>query len=148
MQFLIGMSLLFVVLSWTQALLATRGLERPCEQCLERESDSVCKECCSVAETPFCNQCWEECHETGALSSHVRHFYAQGLRARLDRLKVLLSSGTAQSEPYCNGGVGVWSCCRRGQCVRLPCSCEDAARGAACILCKAPCGCASQCRLR
>ncbi len=78
-----------ILVHWRlQALLATRGLERPCEQCLERESDSVCKECCSVAETPFCNQCWEECHETGALSSHVRHFYAQGLRARLDRLKV------------------------------------------------------------
>ena len=41
-------------------------------------------------ETPFCDQCWKECHETAELAGHVRHYYAVGKQARLDRLKVTL----------------------------------------------------------
>jgi hypothetical protein len=71
-----------------QALLAGKSLARPCQECLDRESDSVCKECCAATDTAFCDVCWRECHAGGGMAHHVRHFYAVGRQLRLDRLKV------------------------------------------------------------
>jgi hypothetical protein len=65
-------------------------LKRPCQQCLERESDSVCKQCNPAIDTPLCDQCWKEVHEPSSLAGHERLYYAVGLTRRLKYLKVVL----------------------------------------------------------
>ncbi len=74
----------------TQDKVALLALTRPCQQCLSRESDSVCKDCCAVAETPLCEECWKDIHDSVVPVPHTRHYYAPGRGARLDRLKARL----------------------------------------------------------